>query len=410
MALELNQDSLARVIRPKDLKTAGLIDTASNRAFLSQQAYGVVRSDFSGLSIRQFSMKDKVAYSILSVPHSIVLNQLNQVIRTSTGVKTSDRDTIVRRLITILTEGVPHRLYKFDIKEFYDSIDPLLLADEILIDNRIPRASLLALAKYLDELQTRRIRGLPRGIPLSATLAEYALKRFDNFISKLPQVYFYARYVDDIVIVTSRLEEPRSFTRTVRRALPFKLDFNTTKSRLVDIPVQTRSNGHGVVGDLDYLGYNISVHESARVRGRLARTVDVSIATKKVRRIKTRICNSVVDFLRAPDIWTLTRRLQLLTGNYNVREYNTGQLRNVGLYCNYRHITRTDCLRELDSFLRAILVGDRSHLAKRFATSVARDQRQSFLRFSFLSSFNDRTFYNFSPQELLALKECWRDG
>lgn len=409
MALELHQEALARVIRPKDLDSAGLLDTSANRAFLSQAAYEAAQSDFSTLSVRPFRLKKKIAYSVLSAPHAIVLNQLNQVIRVATGVKTSDRDTIIRRLLTILSEGVPHRLYKFDIKEFYDSVDTRSLADAILIDPRIPRATLLVLAKYLDKLNQGNITGLPRGIPLSATLAEYLLRDFDAIISKLPDVYFYARYVDDIVLITSAREDIRTFARRVRRTLPFKLDFNSTKSRVLDIPV-TRSNGLAIVGALDYLGYNIAIHESARVQGRLARAVDVSIATKKLIRIKTRICRSVIAFIEVPNIRTLTRRLQLLTGNYNVREYATGQLRNVGLYCNYRHANQLDGLLELDSFLRAILIGNRTHLARRFAASASRSQRQSFLRFSFARGFADRTFYNFDSRELADLKECWRDA
>ena len=409
VALELHQEALARVIRPKDLDTAHLIDTSANRAFLSQAAYEAAQSDFSTLAMRPFPLREKFAYSVISTPHAIVLNQLNHVIRDAKGVKTSDRDTIIRRLITILSEGVPHRLYKFDIKEFYDSVDTRSLADAILVDPEIPRATLLVLGKYLDKLHQGSIRGLPRGIPLSATLAEYALKDFDAAIATFHDVYFYARYVDDIVLVTSAREDSRAFERRVRRALPFNLDFNSAKTRVLDIPV-TRSNGRATVGNLDYLGYNIAVHESARFQGRLARTVDVSIAKKKLTRIKTRICHSVIDFIEAPNIRLLTRRLQLLTGNYNVREYATGQLRNVGLYCNYRHANKLEGLLELDSFLRAMLIGNRTRLASRFAASASRTQRRSLLRFSFARGFSARTFYNFDSRELATLKECWRDA
>jgi reverse transcriptase-like protein len=409
VALELHKDALGKAIRPKDLEAARLIDTPSNRQFLAQLARNVVDSDFSTLALRSLRIRDKPTYSIASAPHAVVLNQLNQTIRTRTGVKTSDRDTIIRRLSTILSEGVPHRVYKFDIKDFYDSVDSRLLADRILIDNRIPRASLLLLAHYLTELRNRSIQGLPRGVPLSATLAEYALTDFDRRISTLPHVYFYARYVDDIIVVTSRQEDNSSFSRIVRKALPFNLQFNPVKTRLVDIPLP-KTRVVGVVGEFDYLGYNIRVHHAERIDGRISRTVDLSIATKKLRRIQTRLCLSAIDYLQSPDIGTLRRRLQLLTGNYNVREYTTGQKRNVGLYCTYRHITQTDCLRKLDSFLRALLLGRKIGLARRLSTSLSLQERRQLLRFSFLIGFQRRLFYNFKAHELAALKECWRDG
>jgi len=408
VALELHQESLARIIRPKDLKAANLIDTASNRAFLAQQARNVVESDFSSLSLRSLRVRDKTAHSIASAPHAVVINQLNQVIRARTGAKTSDRDTIIRRLATILSEGVPHRVYKFDIKDFYDTVDSRLLADKILVDNRIPRASLLLLAQFLTELRTKGIKGLPRGIPLSATLAEYALSEFDDFISTLPNVYFYARYVDDIIIVTSGQEDTGPFSKVIRRALPLKLQFNAIKTRRLELPI-TQQRATGVAGEIDYLGYRIRVHHAARIDGRLTRVVDLSIATKKLQRIQTRICLSIISYLNTSDLQTLKRRFQLLTSNYNVRDYSTGQIRNVGLYCTYRRMNQTDCLIKLDSFLRALLLGDKLTLARRLTSSLTLRERQHLLSFSFLTGFKKRLFYNFTAQELASLKECWRD-
>ena len=327
------------------------------------------------------------------------------------GIQPSDRDTIIRRLITVLTEGVPHRVYKFDIRKFFDSIDTLELFGRLSNEPHIPRNAILVLENFLFELVDRRqIVGLPRGIQLSATLSEYAMKDFDRFVSRLPEVYFYARYVDDIVIVTGAREDSVQFERRVKRALPTGLRFNSTKTKQIDIPVQYKSDGLAIVGDFDYLGYNFSIHETKRVDHRFCRAIDVTLAPRKIRRLKSRVCRAVANFTINGDKQLLERRLQLLTGNYNLRDLPTGRLRNVGLYCNYRRANSSAALVELDSFLRSIFVGDRCSLARRLSFTMPYPTRRSFLRFSFAKSFEDRTFYNFRASELAKLTLCWRDA
>ncbi|HBV4973744.1 TPA: hypothetical protein MDZ92_005595 [Klebsiella pneumoniae] len=45
------------------------------------------------------------------------------------------------------------------------------------------------------------ISGLPRGISLSATLAELCLQEIDSFFLKEKDVFYYSRFVDDILII-----------------------------------------------------------------------------------------------------------------------------------------------------------------------------------------------------------------
>ena len=59
------------------------------------------------LDLRNIEIRGGVALSIRSTPHLVVLRCLDQSIRKAIGIQPSDRDTIIRRLTTILTEGVP---------------------------------------------------------------------------------------------------------------------------------------------------------------------------------------------------------------------------------------------------------------------------------------------------------------
>lgn len=411
MLLAIDEASLLDAIKTQDLLNSDCQALAYSREQLAEAALGIVQTDFAALNLRKIEIGDNVALSVHSTPHLVVLRCLNQIIRRAVEIQPSDRDTIVRRLITVLTEGVPHRLYKFDIRKFFDSIDTLELFGRLSNEPRIPRNAVLVLENFLYELVDRRqIVGLPRGIQLSASLSEYAMKGFDRFVSRLPEVYYYARYVDDIVIVTGAREDKTQFERRVRRALPPGLRFNNTKTKYIDIPVQYKSDGLPIVGDFDYLGYNFSIHETRRIDNRFCRAVDVTLAPRKIRRLKSRLCRAVASFTINGDKRLLERRLQLLTGNYNLRDLSTGRLRNVGLYCNYRRANSSAALIELDSFLRSIFVGDHCSLARRLSLKMPYHIRRSFLRFSFNKSFDHRTFYNFRARELAELTLCWRDA
>lgn len=402
---------LLDAIRTQDLLSSDCQRLAYGREQLAEAALSIVQTNFSALDFRRIEIKDNVVLSINSTAHLVVLRCLNQIIKRAVGIQPSDRDTIVRRLITVLTEGVPHRLYKFDIRKFFDSVSTLELFGRLSNETQIPRSAILVLENFLFDLTDRhQIGGLPRGIQLSATLSEYAMKGFDRFVSRLPEVYYYARYVDDIIIVTGAREDKVEFERRIKRALPLGLQLNSAKTKYVDVPVQYKSDGLTIIGDFDYLGYNFSIHETKRIDGRFSRAVDVTLAPRKIRRLKSRISRAVAGFIVDGNKQRLERRLQLLTGNYNLRDLPNGRLRNVGLYCNYRRANSNVALLKLDSFLRSIFIGNRCALSRRLCLRMPYHTRRSFLRFSFTQSFADRTFYNFRASELAELTLCWRDA
>src|SRR4029453_13058136 len=98
-----------------------------------------------------------------------------------------------------------------------------------------------------------------------------------------------------IVIVTSARENPREFSRKIRKLLvPLGLELNHQKTKCIDVPVQLKSDGSAIVGQFEYLGYSFSIHESTRnADNRLCREVEVSIARTKIARLKTRLCFSI---------------------------------------------------------------------------------------------------------------------
>ena len=61
--------------------------------------------------------------SIDSLCQDLVLRKLYNNIKRIYGVKQSNRNQIVKQMISLLNEGVPKWVIRLDIKHFYESID-----------------------------------------------------------------------------------------------------------------------------------------------------------------------------------------------------------------------------------------------------------------------------------------------
>jgi hypothetical protein len=411
MVMTIDHDALVRTIRRDDFSSGSASAFARLKHELATRALAVVDAGFANIELDSLKVRNKTAYRVTSLPEVVVLRRLNTIIRVASRARSYNRNLIVRQLTTILREGVPHRVYKFDIKSFYDSVDSASLVAHLSTDPRIPRQVAIVLENFFEELNRRAISGLPRGVALSATLAEYLMQPFDAYASKLPEVYYYARFVDDIIMITDAHESTKRFLRSIRRELPSTLCFSHSKTGTKDLPVKRKHNEP--VPCFDYLGYRFLVHDCTQEKGkrkRLARKVEVAIAPRKICRLKTRVGCAVADFITSGELSLLQRRLQLLTGNYTARNKSTGKPMNVGLYCNYRRATSYDGLHELDGFLHSVLVGNRSRLSKKLATKLTLKQRQRLLVFSFASAFEQKIFYNFSGDDIFALRRCWQNA
>ncbi len=151
-------------------------------------------------------LKSKIVYKVNDFYNELVLRKINKNLNNIFKIRgLFGRETIITNIHKLISEGVPYRVYRLDVKSFYESF----LIDEVLkiIENNL-----------LLSLQTKRLirqllefncslsgTGLPRGISASATLSEIMMNIFDSEVRHMDGVYFYARYVDDIIILTNCL-------------------------------------------------------------------------------------------------------------------------------------------------------------------------------------------------------------
>ncbi len=365
---------------------------------------------FNGLSLETYNLRGRTLYQHMTLSQDLALRKLSRNIKVLTKVKQSDRDEIVKGLIALLREGEDYWVFKLDIKNFYPSVSRNYIDESLKADSRFPGASYSVWRSFAAGLQAKGINGLPPGLSLSATLSEYILRDFDRQITNSPGVYYYARYVDDMVILTTKAVDAAAFISRISSILPSGLHLNAQKSR--SLPIQRKSNATPVPTDgaFDFLGYKFTISQKYRNDGRFVRNVSVDIASKKISKIKTKISLSAVAYLSDHDFDSFDSRFKIITGNYHVYDFDKNIRRNVGIYYNYRQVEydKSVGLLELDHFLRKFLLSRTGRICGRLALAMSNAQRRRLLKYSFCSSFASKTHYHFNATDLTRLVRCWK--
>lgn len=116
---------------------------------------------------------------------------------------------IVPQLKSILSDDFPKIIIKTDIKSFYESLNHKLLLEKLKKSNELSLTTRKIISRMLISYKQESSldKGIPRGIGVSAYLAELYMKRFDSVVSKIENLIYYSRYVDDIILVVGRKSE-----------------------------------------------------------------------------------------------------------------------------------------------------------------------------------------------------------
>jgi len=335
----------------------------------------------------------------------VALRKANDNIKRIFGIKQSDRHEIVSRVICMLGEPVPFYIYKLDIKSFYESVDRVAAIEKIYNSTVVSYQTKKIIKDFFNANALKNKGGLPRGIGLSATLAEFYLSGFDKEIKWLDGVFYFSRYVDDIIIFSHvRIHDFEVF---LGEFLPCELSFNRVKCREIYVSDEKSDNKKF---EFNYLGYCFSFQGGSVNKGR--RNVKVSIAKKKLENIKKRIVLSMKDYIKNEDINLLEKRMRYLTANITLDKsksvLNDGAcLLYSGVYYNYMHINDYNQLIELDCFKNKCLFSKRGSLGAGLLKTSSYQSLNSLKKFSFLSGFKNKRKVKFTYKEILEIRGCW---
>jgi hypothetical protein len=234
------------------------------------------------------------------------------------------------------------------------------------------------------------------------------MREFDACVSQLPRVWFYARFVDDIIIITSPIADKSSFIADVSSALPEGLIFNH-KSMVAEFHAFKSGNKQPALEDeFNFLGYKFSVSTAHKSSGNtITRAVDVDISDRKINNIKTRLAKSAIRFNIDGNYPDLRDRIRLLTGNFNFYDFDSGAKRSSGIFFNYPLVDAdtSKALPALDAYLKNLITS--THPRNRLRPTLPPSHRRELARLTFSDGFKKKRFFDFSAARLKHLRACW---
>lgn len=348
--------------------------------------------------------KGKPVYSIKDFRSDIVIQKVNDNLKRAYGVNTVSRELIVKQLINLLLDEYPKKIVRLDIRSFFETFNFNIIHRKLVIDNKISQETMEFLRQLMRNCDSIGVQGLPRGVSISSTLSEIAFQDIDRNIRSIDGVYFYSRFVDDIVLLT--FDNPSFLRKQVSEILSeygFELNLDKGKSAIVE---SVPGNAGLDFSKFDYLGYEFSVPSS----NKKAKNLEVRVSQKKLNKIKTRLVRSVIAYAHDSDWQLLVDRFKFLTGLspiYSKARRRTGL--KSGLRFSYRYINKYHQLEELDTFKGKLLYSRKGNFSKRYASKIPSVYKRELAKISFAASFHNYRYYNFSLKRLSEIMEAFRE-
>jgi hypothetical protein len=302
------------------------------------------------LNFRIVKKNKNDCYIEKNISKSCILDYLNIYFSSKLKVAVGNRNEIIRKVKVILKDCSPFNIIRTDISNFYESIDRDLLLKKILGFDNFPQREVTLLEQYFSELTRLNIKGLPRGMGLSSTLSEFYLKDFDFSLTSISNLYFYARYVDDIIIFLYKSSNTSDGLIQITNALPNLLTLNVKKTKVITLPKATKSKNEPHY--LSFLGYEFHTDNS---KYHSHRQLYVKMAERKVNEYKRKIAKSFKAYSHNPQSFELLlSRVQYLTGNVILPQRGDNRKLKTGIFYNYPELSdyKSNGLLELDQFLK----------------------------------------------------------
>jgi hypothetical protein len=368
-------------------------------------------------TISNVQVKGKDAWTIVEPKTVLAHNLLVSNIQRNYDTRCNDRKFTIQLLLSHLKDSYNYSVHRLDIKSFYESFDRREILKKLKSDSTLSTKSLKLLESLFEELNSIGAMGLPRGLGISSALSELMMYNFDNNIKSMKEVLLYARFVDDIIVIsTPVLNKSMMNQKLLESGLPHVLEFHSTGDKVFFSQVEKAPNMKLQTTSFDFLGYEFHIERSEDTVGKNVefkrRNVKVSIAPNKIKKIKKRVISSFAAVLSSnrasqEDIELLNKRLKFLTKNFLLESSSTAPNIYSGIYHNYNFIDQYQGLKELDSFYQNLLFGKRSKLSKRIKQSLRFNTRKGLAKHSFIRGFKEREFSRFSYQDFSEIKKAW---
>jgi hypothetical protein len=380
---------LRRCVRPEDVwkykLTKALIDAQVEK--ISTDFYS---SNFQVINVLKNSLRGKAIYPPNNLHDTLCLRRTDELLRCALSTTLVHRDREVAQLLIALDGEGEANILRTDIKSFFDSISFARIIDRLELDGFRNTAALRHLKSLNTYLITKHsYEGLPRGIGLSSTLADYMLHDLDQEMQCIEGISYYARYVDDICIIHGL--DSTDVENRLSASLPVGLSLNKQKT----IHLVTKKPGK-----LEFLGYAIDTLDTSKV----------SVADSKIEKIKLRLVLALKQFLKDKDSSLLSDRLKFLMCATRMSMMR----RDTTVYCGIRHTYRScsepeivEQLRALDRFYFGILRSKRYSISVSLRAVITKPDWVKIGQVSFLGAYISKITHELDQPRIAEIKRAW---
>ncbi len=335
------------------------------------------------------SIAGKNVYGVGNTLDQVIAIRFVQVIlKTLYNIRMQSRDILVSQIKSLALDGMPKFIIRSDVESFYESVRHEDLLDII---HKSPELSVL-----IKRILTRLLmdyselagcsKGIPRGIGISAYLSEIYMESIDGNIRKSNDLFYYARYVDDMILMYSPQVKSASgnYLDELIKILDEKGLKCNSKTKAINLLEKQQ-------GKFDYLGYSFDASSSS---------VGVTLAQSKFNKYKSRIEKAFNDYSSKSKYVPkkaseeLMLRCLFLTGN--MRLFNRKSNAFIGVYFSNKYITDTAQLKGLDNLYQS----------KINAITDPRLKRK-LLKQSFEKGFDKKIFRSFNAKQLSEISQGW---
>lgn len=390
----INAKAFLRMTSLKDIIRYGL--GRNKEEYLNSFQYSIDKindktHDFN--DILSYQIKGKAVYKVNSVASLYYARHINHILKRLYKVKQSNREIITQQINALLTETSPFYVIKGDIANFYESVSREKLIRKLKDDRLLDLRHISVVESFFSNSTAGSMLGIPRGISFSSTLGELFLRAFDEAIRRMQSVYYYARYVDDFIIFT--YDDAVSINNIADELFALGLKINKNKTHRFKSSLLLE--GKQII---NFLGY---MHIVDKRQGAV-----IKISNKRVRKIKTRVVLSFLDFFKNKDIALLDLRIKFLTGNYiiNTNQNNDKKLL-AGFYYNNSAITDNSQVSDLDRFLMKITNARSGFIPSTLSIALKKKLKEISKRHHFFKGFNLRVVHEIETVDFTKIKTCW---
>lgn len=282
----------------------------------------------------------------------VKFKELANILLKSSNIKLPSRNIIISNIICCMSNNLkvhdrpivcsPNvKIIRGDVHDFFPSVNDHKLLRLVRERFTLSYSELKLLREILSDTS---VKGLPQGNPVSSVLAEIYLDEFDKkVINKLSPLY-YARFVDDFIIIVPLDELNRINYKQFLTDELEKMNLLLSESKYAD----TDFNQESPSFSFDFLGY----HFEPKPFDSKKNVLRLSVAQPKVKKIISRI-NRIYSIFSSSrktnrDFLCLYYRLEFLLKGVRTVDYR-GSYKLSGIPFTYGYINDFQNLKAIQS-------------------------------------------------------------